>query len=164
MTTSTGFEHFTPRPATPRPATPSPATPRPAAAKATAAKSGALLRRTLAVNATFSALSGAGMIALSGPLDRFMGLGLSWLLIVIGVGLLGFAALIGLNARRPQINRAEAWLTVASDAAWVLGSVIVVFGFPDLLSTGGKWLVGLIAVAVGDFALFQYLGLRRERN
>ena len=72
---------------------PSPANPRPAAAK-----SSALLRRTLAANATVSALSGAAMIALSGPLDRFMGLGLSWLLIVIGVGLLGFAALIGLNA------------------------------------------------------------------
>ena len=158
MTTSSGFAQFTPRLAIPSPATPSPATPRPAAAK-----SSALLRRTLAANATFSALSGAAMIALAGPLDRFMGLGLSWLLIVIGAGLLGFAALIALNARRPQINRAEAWLTVASDAA-VLGSVIVVFGFSDLLSTGGKLLVAFVAVAVADFALFQYLGLRRDGN
>ena len=84
-------------------------------------------------------------------------------MIAAGVGLLGFAVLIGLNLRRPQLNRAEAWLTVASDVAWVAGSAIIVFGFPDLLSTGGKWLVGLIAVAVGDFALFQYLGLRRSR-
>ncbi|MCH8111715.1 MAG: hypothetical protein IH905_07145 [Proteobacteria bacterium] len=129
----------------------------------TAPRPDALMRRTLAVNAIFSGLSGAAMIVLSGPLDRFMGLGLSWLLIVIGVGLLGFAVLIGLNLRRPQLNRAEAWLTVASDVAWVAGSAIIVFGFPDLLSTGGKWLVGLIAVAVGDFALFQYLGLRRSR-
>ncbi len=104
------------------------------------------------------------MIILHGPLDRFMGLGLPWLLIVIGVGLLGFAALIGLNLRRPQLSRAEAWLTVASDVSWVAASAIVVFGFPDLLGTGGKWLVGLVAVAVADFALFQYLGLRRARN
>lgn len=138
MTTSTGFAETGPRPA-------------------------ALLRRTLAVNATFSGLTGVAMIVLSGPLDRFMGLGLPWLLIAAGVGLLGFAALIGLNLRRSQLNRAEAWLTVASDVAWVAGSAIIVFGFPDLLSTGGKWLVGLIAVAVGDFALFQYLGLRRSR-
>ncbi len=149
MTTSTGFAQSYPGPAKPRAAAP---------------KSSAFLRRTLAANATFSALSGAAMIALAGPLDRFMGLGQSWLLIVIGVGLLGFAALIGLNARRPQMNRAEASLTVASDAAWVLGSVIVVFGFPDLLSTGGKLLVAVGAVAVADFALFQYLGLRRDRN
>ncbi len=127
-------------------------------------KPDALLRRTLAVNAAFSGLSGATMIVLFGPLDRFMGLGLSWLLIVIGVGLLGFAALIGLNLRRPQLNRAEAWLTVASDVAWVAGSAIVVFGFPDLLSTGGKWLVAIEAVAVADFALFQVLGLRRAKS
>ena len=129
----------------------------------TAPRTDALLRRTLAVNAIFSGLSGAAMIVLSGPIDRFMGLGLSWLLIVVGVGLLGFAALIGVNLRRSQLNRAEAWLTVASDVSWVMGSAIIVFGFPDLLGTGGKWLVGLVAVAVADFALFQYLGLRRSR-
>ena len=104
------------------------------------------------------------MIVLSGPLDRFMGLGLSWLLIVIGVVLLGFAALIGLNLRRPQLSRTEAWLTVASDVSWVAASAIILIGFPDLFSTGGKWLVGLVAVAVADFALFQYLGLRRARD
>ena len=154
MTTSTSFALSTPWPAPPGPVTP----------RTAAANPSALLRRTLAANAIFSALSGAAMIAFSGPLDRFIGLGLSWLLIVIGVGLLGFAALIGLNLRRPQLNRAEAWLTVASDAAWVVGSAIIVFGFPDLLGAGGRWLVGLVAVAVADFAFFQCLGLRRDRN
>ena len=139
MTTSTAFAQSAPRPA-------------------------ALLRRTLAANAIFSAASGLAMIVLSGPLDRFMGLGLSWLLIVVGVGLLGFAVLMGLNLRRPQLNRAEAWLTVASDVSWVAASAIILIGFPDLLSTGGKWLVGLVAVAVADFALFQYLGLRQARE
>lgn len=144
MTTSIGFAQSAPRPAAPG--------------------SAALLRRTLAANAIFSGLSGAAMIVLSGPFDRFMGLGLSWLFIVIGVGLLGFAGLIGLNLRRSQLNRAEAWLTVASDVAWVAASAVIVFGYPDLLSTGGKWLVGVVAVAVADFALFQYLGLRRAKE
>lgn len=138
MTTSTGISESAPRP-------------------------DALLRRTLAVNAIFSGLSGAAMIVLSGTLDRFMGLGLPWLLIVVGAGLLGFAGLIGLNLRRPQLSRAEAWLTVASDGAWVAASAVIVLGFPDLLGTGGRWLVGLVAVAVADFALFQYLGLRWSR-
>ena len=121
-----------------------------------------LLRRSLAANAGFSALSGIALIAFHGPLDRFIGLGLPWLLIVIGVGLLGFAALIGLNLRRPRISRTEAWLTVASDIAWVAGSAVILLGFPDLLDTGGKWLVGLVAVGVADFALLQTLGLRRS--
>ena len=124
----------------------------------------ALLRRSLATNASFSALSGIALIAFSGPLDRFMGLGLTWLLIVIGVGLLGFAALIVLNLRRPRLSRTDAWLTIASDIAWVAGSVIILLGFPDLLGTGGKWLVGLVAVCVADFALLQYLGLRRSTD
>lgn len=123
-----------------------------------------LLRRTLAVNATFSGASGVALIVFSGPLDRFMDLGLPWLLIAVGAGLLGFAALIALNLRRPQLSRAEAWLTSASDLAWVAGSAIVVFAFPDLLSTGGKWLVGLVAVGVADFALLQGLGLRRAKT
>ena len=139
MTTSTGFAETAPRP-------------------------DALLRRTLAANAAFSAASGLAMIGFYGPLDRFMGLGLSWLLIVIGVGLLGFTGLIVFNLRRPQLSRAEAWLTVASDVAWVAASAIIVFGFPDLLSTGGRWLVGLVAIGVADFALFQYLGLRRAKS
>lgn len=122
-----------------------------------------LLRRALATNALFSGLSGVAMIAFSGPLDRFMGLGHSWLLIVIGTGLVGFAALIGLNLRRPNLNRTEAWLTTASDVAWVVASAIIVFGFPDVLSTGGKWLIGLVAVGVADFALFQFIGLRRAK-
>ncbi len=129
----------------------------------TAPRPDALLRRTLAVNATFSGVSGVALIVFSGPLDRFMDIGLPWLMIVIGVGLLGFAALIGLNLRRPQLSRAEAWLTSASDLAWVAGSAIIVFGFPDLLSTGGRWLVGLVALAVADFAFFQVLGLRRAK-
>ncbi len=148
MNASTAFAQSSSNPSAPRPARTRP---------------DALLRRTLAINAIFSGLSGTTMIVLSGPLDRFMGLGLSWFLIVIGVGLLGFAGLIGLNLRRPQLKRAEAWFTTGSDLLWLAASAIIVFGFPDLLGTGGKWLVGLVAVAVADFALFQYLGLRRAK-
>ena len=121
-----------------------------------------LLRRSLGANAGFSALSGVVLIAFHGPLDRFIGLGLPWLLIVLGAGLLGFAALIALNLRRTRISRTEAWLTVASDIAWVAGSAVILLGFPDLLDTGGKWLVALAAVGVADFALLQTLGLRRS--
>ncbi len=121
----------------------------------------ALLRRALVANAVFSAVAGLGMIVFSGPLDRFMGLGLPWLLIAVGLGVVGFAVLIGLNLRRAQLNRTEAWLTVASDITWVAASAMIVFAFPDLLNTGGKVLVGLVALAVADFALFQFLGLRR---
>ena len=44
---------------------------------------------------------------------RFLGLGHSWLLIAVGLGVLGFSALIGLNLRRTHLDRTEAWLTVA---------------------------------------------------
>ncbi len=118
-----------------------------------------LLRRTLQANAAFSALSGIIAIAGAKTLSLLLGVNVSSLLIGMGVALLAYAAVLLLNARRENIKLQEAWLAVVLDAAWVIGSVILIFA--GTLSTTGNWLVAVVADIVLIFAVLQFFGIRR---
>jgi hypothetical protein len=118
-----------------------------------------LLRRTLQANAAFSALSGIIAIAGAKPLSLLLGVNVSSLLIGLGVALLAYAAILFSNARRENIKLQEAWLAVILDAAWVVGSMILIFA--GTLSTTGNWLVAIVADVVLLFAVLQFLGIRR---
>lgn len=121
-----------------------------------------LLRVSLLSNAVFSGLSGVCFIAAAGPLSSLIGLPFPAILTGIGVALLAFAAGLAWNARRPVVNRAEAWLAVLLDLAWVAGSGVVIA--VDVLTTTGNWAVALVADVVLAFAILQFLGLRKLRR
>ncbi|MGH7600784.1 MAG: hypothetical protein ACREOI_30885 [bacterium] len=121
-----------------------------------------LLRRTLQANAAFSALSGIIAIAGAKPLSLLLGVNVSLLLIGMGIALLAYAAVLFLNARRESIKLPEAWLAVVLDAAWVIGSAILIFA--GTLSTTGNWLVAIVADIVLLFAVLQFFGIRRLRQ
>ncbi|MGH7455699.1 MAG: hypothetical protein ACRENG_30365, partial [bacterium] len=57
------------------------------------------------------------------------------------------------------IKLQEAWLAVVLDAAWVIGSAILIFA--GTLSTTGNWLVAIVADIVLLFAVLQFFGIRR---
>jgi hypothetical protein len=118
-----------------------------------------LLRRTLQANAAFSALSGIVSITGAQPLSQLLGVNVSSLLIGMGIALLGYAAILLVNARRENIKLQEAWLAVILDATWVIGSVILIFA--GTLSTTGNWLVAAAADIVLLFAVLQFFGIRR---
>ena len=118
-----------------------------------------LLRRTLQANGVFSALSGVIAILGANALSVLLGVNMPSLLIGIGIALLVYAAGLLLNARREQIKLQEAWLAVIIDAAWVVGSVILIFA--GTLSTTGNWLVAIVADIVLLFAVLQFFGIRR---
>jgi len=80
----------------------------------------------------------------------------------IGIALLVYAAGLLLNARREQIKLQEAWLAVIMDAAWVVGSMILIFA--GVLTTAGNWLVAIVADIVLLFAVLQFFGIRRLRQ
>jgi hypothetical protein len=121
-----------------------------------------LLRRTLQANAAFSALSGIIAITDAKPLSSLLGVNVSSLLIGMGIALLAYAAVLFLNARRENIKLQEAWLAVVLDAAWVVGSAILIFA--GTLSTTGNWLVAIVADVVLLFAVLQFFGIRRLRK
>ncbi|MGB0369406.1 MAG: hypothetical protein ACPGD8_08365 [Flavobacteriales bacterium] len=120
------------------------------------------LKTALLANATFSSLSGIGMLLFSNWLSEIMGITNKWVLPVIGSGLILFAITIVYNATRPSISANQVKLIIAQDLAWVIGSlVVIIFGLFNL-TTIGYLLVGVVTVAVADFAWLQWIGLKRQ--
>jgi hypothetical protein len=122
----------------------------------------ALLRKALVGNALFSIFSALTILAFNHWLVRFLGLPEQVSLIVLALGLIGYAVMLLLNARRPSIKVSDAWIAVVMDAVWVLGSYALLFIVP--FSAGGKWLIVLLAEIVLAFAVLQIFGIRRIRK
>jgi hypothetical protein len=118
-----------------------------------------LLRRALQGNALFSVISGALILAINRTLVEFLGLPSSASLTPLGIGLLVYAGWLLWNARREKIRIVDAWMAVALDMVWVVGSYALLFAVR--FSSSGKWVVALVAEAVLVFAVMQWLGLRR---
>jgi hypothetical protein len=118
-----------------------------------------LLRRALRGNALFSILSGVVILVTNRTLAEFLGLPGDADLTAVGIGLLAYAGWLLWNARRKTIRVVEAWIAVILDILWVIGSYALVFA--ATLSSGGKWIVGMVAEMVLLFGVVQWLGLRR---
>jgi hypothetical protein len=86
-----------------------------------------LLRLSLGGNAGFSFLSGMAFVLASSPLALAIGWTTSWVLVVLGVGLLGFSAGLGWLCSRETIPLAPAKVIVWCDAAWVAATIPFVF-------------------------------------
>jgi hypothetical protein len=123
-----------------------------------------LARRALIVDALLCALSGAVLVAASGPISDFTGLEPGWVPALIGVGLLAWALDVGLTARAEAIRPSRVRLIAGGNLAWVVVSYgILLAGVPDL-TTAGVWTVAILAEIVALVVLVQYLGLRRMRT
>jgi len=118
-----------------------------------------LLRRALQGNALFSVMSGVAILAGNRSLVAFLGLPNAASLAPLGIGLLGYAAWLGWNARRQKIKIVDAWIAVILDMVWVTGSYLLLFKVS--FTNPGKWVVVLVAELVFAFAVTQWLGLRR---
>jgi hypothetical protein len=122
----------------------------------------ALLKKALMGNALFSILSGVAIVIANRWLVRFLGLPENVSLVILGVGLIAYAATLLLNARRPAIKITDAWVAVIMDLVWVVGSYVLILVVP--FSTGGKWVIASVAELVLAFAVLQWLGIRRIRS
>ncbi len=118
-----------------------------------------ILTRTLAANAGFSAVTGVILIVGAAPLSSWLGIP-TWLTIAVGLGLLPFAFTVARVARNPRRNTVRQ--VILADIAWVIGAAVIIIGFPQSMSTAGVWTLGLVTAAIGFFAAFQALGLRRK--
>lgn len=121
-----------------------------------------LLKKALAGNAVFSVVSGVAILSSNRWLVRFLGLPEKVSLVILGVSLIVYAAILWLNARRPKVKITDAWVAVIMDVIWVVGSCALIFLVP--FSLGGKWVVALVAELVLVFAILQWLGIRRVQQ
>ena len=119
-----------------------------------------LLRRALSVNAWITAANAVAFLAGGHLLAPIFGLPAAALW-VLGVGLLAFAAHAGYVARKPAPSRGEAVYFVAADVAYVIASVVVLLGFPSLMTGLGRLFFAAAADVVAILAVAEYAGLRR---
>jgi hypothetical protein len=120
-----------------------------------------LLRNALFGNSAFSFASGVVCVLFSKGIANFLGLSATWIILALGVGLILYGIEIFLAARAEPVNKAFATFAVYADAAWVLGSAVLIFANLVDFTTTGKWAIAIIADIVLVFAILQYLGLRR---
>jgi len=123
--------------------------------------SSTLIQRVLYGNAVFSGMGGLLSVFASNPIAKLIGINAPLVILLIGIGLTGYAALIYTNVSRAQISRSFILATVMSDSAWVLLSILLLTTGWVSISIAGKWSVGIIAVIVDVFATLQFLEWRK---
>lgn len=115
-------------------------------------------RRLLARNASFTVACALPMIVAGGAVARaaFGSADGSTLVTAIGVALFGYAAAL-FFARTQPAARLRRWLLAfsAADAAWVLGTALLLLAMPAAFTPMGQAAAVLIAVIVAWFGVCQ---------
>jgi len=115
------------------------------------------LRRALLVDAATCVATGALLSLDAGPLAPMLGLAAA-LLFYAGLSLFPIAAFMLWVAMRRDLTRIGAWLVIAGNALWVVGSIAIL----GLAPTGlGYTFVIAQAAVVALLAELEYTGLRR---
>jgi hypothetical protein len=112
--------------------------------------------RILQLNALSTAACAAGMLATRGTLHLLFGLDTPALLDALAVGLLAYAGALVVAAQRPLVGRRTLIAFTIADAAWVAGSVVVLWVFWAELAPVARLLVIAVAVVVEGFATLQF--------
>jgi hypothetical protein len=123
-----------------------------------------LLRTTLLVNSLVSGISGLVFAFGAEFVAAFMGVATPLVFVLLGLGLLVFAAGVYYVASRPIIDPRYGWLIFELDVAWIIGSVIILATNAFALSEAGRWTVLILADVVLLFAIGEFIGLRRLRR
>ena len=121
----------------------------------------ATIRRILFGNAIFSILSGLLFTVFSTLIANFLGVGTPTIILLIGIGLIGYAVLIYVNASRSEISRSFVLFAILGDSAWVVLSIVLLFTNWVPFTVEGKWAIGVIAAIVDVFATLQFLEWRK---
>lgn len=120
-----------------------------------------LLIKVLRADGAFATLSGAIAILVAGPIADLIEVEAPLALVILGIVLLGYGAMLFYFAGREPENRLVAKAAILLNALWVIGSYAgLLFGlFP--VNVAGRWAIALIAEAVAVFAILEYVALRR---
>jgi len=107
----------------------------------------------------------AGLIALavlSPWLADFAGIE-TWIVLVVGLGLIGYSMWLGMAASRRPILRTEALTAIVGDDLWVMGAAVIIF-FTDWITTEAKVVLGALTLIVAVFGVVQVIGLAQQEK
>lgn len=116
------------------------------------------LRLALLGNAVFSAISATVLIIFPDRVGSLIGTSNHLLLVGIGIGLGIFSADLFHQASRHRMQTWRALYASLGDALWVLGTIILLIWFPNLVSDQGSVLLIAIALIVALFGALQLWG------
>jgi len=119
------------------------------------------IRHILYGNAVFSGLSGIIFTLASRQISAFLGLDAQWVILDLGLMMIGYAALLYFTAARTSISRGFVLFTVIADSVWVAASILLLLTGWVPFSVAGKWTVGITAMIVDIFATLQFIEWRK---
>lgn len=122
-------------------------------------------RMFLKMNGVFSLLTALPLLLAAGtvapilfadPVDWA-----TWGLRGLGIGLIGFAGLVHALSTYKFVSRATVNEIVLLDVLWVIGSIVLIAFFGQILATSGTVIVAAVAVVVAFFAVSQFVSAAR---
>ncbi len=116
-----------------------------------------LLKFALMSNGIFSSLMGILILVVATKLNSFIGIDYPWW--SLGVFLLGFGIFLIYISRTGKLNPVLIKSIIVADILWVLVSVILLL-IMELTRTG-VWAIVICGLIVADFAIFQWIGLKK---
>lgn len=119
-------------------------------------------RRVLWGNAIFSGVSGGLFSFASTIVAAFLGVDAPRAVMIIGIGLFAYAAMIVWYVTRPTVSRTFVLCAAIADTVWVLLSAVLLVTNVIPLSGAGVWAVVIVALIVGGFAVAQYQLVRGD--
>jgi hypothetical protein len=122
------------------------------------------LTTILRADGIFAIVSGGIALLASGPVADLIELQTPLALIVLGIVLLGYGAMLLFFADREPVNRRVAQIAIVLYMLWVVDRFAgLLFGFFPV-NTAGKWAIAIIAEAVFVFGLLEIYALRRLKS
>jgi dipeptide/tripeptide permease len=121
------------------------------------------LDNVLYANAAFSGLTGVLLLFATQIVGAWLGVSQTLPLVVLGIGLLVYGAVIVVTARATELRSAAIWSFVALDVGWVVGSLALLAIEGVVVEPSGRWLVVSVATVVALFAGLQTYALGATR-
>lgn len=118
-----------------------------------------LLERALLGNIVFSLLSGGILFVGSPWLSDSLGPS-GWALAAVGAGVVGFGVFLQMGTAKDPI--ATGRFALAADIAWVVATFALAPFVAGAFTSLGGWVAIAVAVVVADFAILEWVGLRRD--
>ena len=119
-----------------------------------------LLTKALRADGAFALFSGLILLIGANPLADLFELPQATTLMLLGIVLLSYAAMLFFFAGR-YLEQAAARLAIFLNLTWVIVSYagLLLGWFP--VNSAGKWAIALVAEAVMIFAIVEFIALRR---
>lgn len=121
-----------------------------------------LLRFGIQIDAAISGAAGLALLLGAAPLEAWLGIAAQYLW-PVGLLFVLYAAGLAYRSTRPNVNRRFAWAVIILNTIWVVDSLILLASGILPLTTVGWWTILIQALIVADFAIIQYVGVRRMR-